>query len=405
MSSIKALVASLVTRLLTSQRLQGFRRKRFALKRRLTGSAAKVIYFHQPDDPYSVLLAAQLVKLKAAYRIELDCYVVPAPEASAAPDLARLMDWSRRDADRLAKQVATELPVTTQFSFLPLATPENLARGADHRKKLGHYLGATLYFEGEWYWGLDRLHYLEQRLQDDGLSVTASSPSAAAYAFAVPQLRFDEVKGVESRRPMIHFFCSLRSPYTYLAAAQVRKLAEHYGADLQLKFVLPMVMRGLPVPWVKRLYILRDAKREAIRLGVPFGSIVDPVGKPVEAGLALLHYAIPRGNGSAMLESFLEAVFAQGIDAGSSAGLLAIAQRAGLTSGDVQAALADVSWRAVAETNRNDMLTGGIWGVPSFCVNDRPLLWGQDRLWMLEEDVISELRSVVHRQGLSEGAP
>ena len=39
-----------------------------------------------------------------------------------------------------------------------------------------------------------------------------------------------------------------------------------------------------------------------------------------------------------------------------------------------------------------DMLARGIWGVPSFRVDESPLLWGQDRLWMLEEDLIAALR-------------
>ena len=30
-----------------------------------------------------------------------------------------------------------------------------------------------------------------------------------------------------------------------------------------------MVMRGLAVPWARRLYIMKDCKREAIRAGVP----------------------------------------------------------------------------------------------------------------------------------------
>jgi 2-hydroxychromene-2-carboxylate isomerase len=191
---------------------------------------------------------------------------------------------------------------------------------------------------------------------------------------------------------VIHFYCSLRSPYTYLAARQVRELANHYGAELRLRFVLPMVMRGLPVPLPKRLYILRDTKREADRLGQPFGSVVDPVGRPVENGLALLHAAIKTGQGSAFLESFLEGVFAQGLDASSVHGLEHIARRAGMSPADCTAALRDDAWRAAAETNRSDMLERGIWGVPSFRVNDMPVLWGQDRLWMLEEDLIAALR-------------
>lgn len=41
-----------------------------------------------------------------------------------------------------------------------------------------------------------------------------------------------------------------------------------------------MIMRGLPVPRAKRLYIVRNTKREAEALGLPFGPIADPVGGP-----------------------------------------------------------------------------------------------------------------------------
>jgi hypothetical protein len=101
-----------------------------------------------------------------------------------------------------------------------------------------------------------------------------------------------------------------------------------------------MVMRGLPVPLAKRLYILHDNQREAGRLGLPFGCVVDPVGEPTERGLALLHRAMALGRGPALAESFLQGVFADGIDAGSDAGLLLIANRAGLSAADVAAAAA-----------------------------------------------------------------
>lgn len=84
-------------------------------------------------------------------------------------------------------------------------------------------------------------------------------------------------------------------------------------------------------------------------------------------------------------------MFADGIDAGSDAGLTLIATRAGLSAADVAAALADDSWRAVAEANRADLFARGLWGVPSFRVDERPALWGQDRLWMLEQDLLQAL--------------
>ncbi len=387
--SLKFIIAGAVSQAITSSRLRAGRRALHSLRRSLQRTPATVLYFHQHDDPYSHLLAQQLPLLLQKFNIQLKCYAVPEPPESAAPDRRRLQSWSVRDAARLSQRWVFAKPADADGVDIPAPTPENLALGAALRDKLGHYLGAMLYFEGEWYWGVDRLHHLESRLYAAGL---AREQTERAFIVAPPALRYEVLSRRSPSKPDIHFFCSLRSPYTYLAAPQIRRLAEHYGATLHLRFVLPMVMRGLPVPWVKRLYILRDTKREAERLGVPFGKIVDPVGKPVEQGLAVLHYATAQGFGSKWLECFLSAVFAQGVDASVHANLLSMATQLGLSALDLKAALADEQWRSVAERNREEMLDGGIWGVPAFRVGDGPIYWGQDRLWMLEEDLLAALR-------------
>src|SRR5690606_7291870 len=44
---------------------------------------------------------------------------------------------------------------------------------------MGHYQGGMLRYEGEWYWGLDRLPLLVARLRDEGLELPdelANSP-------------------------------------------------------------------------------------------------------------------------------------------------------------------------------------------------------------------------------------
>jgi 2-hydroxychromene-2-carboxylate isomerase len=170
-------------------------------------------------------------------------------------------------------------------------------------------------------------------------------------------------------------------------------LADHYGADLQLRFVLPMVMRGLPVGFAKRKYILLDTKREAERLEMPFGNVVDPVGKPVEDGLAILHRAIARGRGIEFLSSFLSGAFAEGIDTHRPQALRGIALRAGLTDSDLEDAPNDPAWRTMAAVNREALLASGLWGVPSFRVVGYPSVWGQDRLWMIERDLLAATRT------------
>jgi len=86
---------------------------------------------------------------------------------------------------------------------------------------------------------------------------------------------------------VLEFFLSLRSPYTYIAMERSFDLSHRLPVDLVLRPVLPMVMRGLPVPREKQLYIVLDTKREAEDAGVPFGRVCDPVGRPVERCFSL----------------------------------------------------------------------------------------------------------------------
>ena len=133
----------------------------------------------------------------------------------------------------------------------------------------------------------------------------------------------------------------------------------------------------------------------ATALAVPDNSPLvlrlNPVGKPVERGYALLHRAMQAGKGVEFAQSFLQGVWADGLDAGTDAGLNAIAARTGFDTAWVQAALPDESWRAVAGANREDLLAMDLWGVPSFRVNNMPGHWGQDRLWATEQELRATL--------------
>jgi 2-hydroxychromene-2-carboxylate isomerase len=431
---IKQWLRSRGSALFTSRTYRNFHRARTALQRHLTAQPAVVHYFHQVDDPYSDLAARALPHLAKNYRINLVPHLVPAPDASAAPEPQRLMDWSLRDAHDLAHalnlgsppwQTALDANAVAQaqaalagisdpcqftktaanirhafnlltelqfleFDFNTLDIPATgntgaaLTEGKTLRDELGHYLGAMFYFEGEWYWGLDRLPYLEQRLQplkrnkDTSPFVTRLECSVAPAQHAPEQT---------AQRPLLDFYFSFRSPYSWIALPRVIEISKRYNAQLNLRFVLPMVMRGLPIPDAKRFYIVSDTKREAERVGLPFGLIADPVGKPTERGLAVLHFAIEQGKGEAFAVSFMRGVFAEGINARSDNGLLKLCLRAGISAEQMHAALADTQWRTVAEANREEMFTLGIWGVPAFRVNEGSAHWGQDRLWLLEQQL------------------
>jgi 2-hydroxychromene-2-carboxylate isomerase len=420
-----ALISRAFTAVLTSPSRRAASRTVLAWRRRVAGRPAVVRYFHDPADPYSHLAAQMLAALRARYNIVCTPYLVPAPDAGAAPDAGRLASWSLRDAAILAGAYGLAFPaqavlpdeaalsrfrrvlaaLLARDDFGPRAaeagalfwrgaqvpgelaseaeTEAALQQGAALRARLGHYLGATFHFEGEWYWGVGRLHFLEERLRAAGLDRVPDAPNLAP----IREISLGGPAG-SARGHVLHFFLSFRSPYTYIAVARARALATHYGCELRLRFVLPMVMRGLPVPVAKRIYITLDTKREAERLGLPFGVIADPVGVGVERGLAVLHHAIPAGKGEAFCQSFLQGAFAEGVDAASEAGLGLMAARAGIGAAEVAAALADTSWREVAERNRQELLASGLWGVPCFRVDEGEVFWGQDRLWKVEEGLL-----------------
>ena len=124
-------------------------------------------------------------------------------------------------------------------------------------------------------------------------------------------------------------------------------------------------------------------------MGMPFGRSVDPVGLGVERGMGVLARAMSLGKGEDFAESFLAGAFSEAIDATTDEGLMAMASRAGLSEADVKAGLADDGWKAMAESNRQELLSLDLWGVPSFRVGDLPGHWGQDRLWAVEQDLIA----------------
>lgn len=423
--SIKSwLMPAISQRLLSRERLLR-RRERFERIRAARAVPHVVHYFHQVDDPYSALVATLLPRFAARYDIDMAAHVVGSPPDNAAPERDKLIAYSRRDAQLLAQHwglqfhdsgaqpsrhalvrttarlvaaveagdfVALAGPLSASLwagapdeelvsAATLLSTSAHLGAAEALRKRLGHYLGATFHYGGEWYWGIDRLHHLERRLQAlgagragvDDLMFPPASDLQQAVAVANP--------------PPIDFFFSLRSPYSAIVAQRVFDLARLSGAQVRLRYLLPMAMRGLPVPLEKRRYISQDAAREAFVRGIPFGRLNDPLGRPTERGLALIPFAERAGKGQEFLLSFMRGVWAEGIDAGSERGLRKIVERAGLDWDEARLALKDEAWRQIAEQNRQEMFALGLWGVPSFKVRDTAV-WGQDRLWAVQQALL-----------------
>ena len=428
--SLERKFRSLILNLIFNPTLIRMQRWLSEKRRQLSGRPHVVSVFLQLDDPYSYILSHYLPSLAANYDIELRLYLSQARGGDYQPAPDMLAEYAVADCARLASELGIpfldkgKLPptehrvglsdtvaslfgtegfdeefrqalavfwrgdISAAASMSGAANVEGKASGviADSQKlqeNLGHYNAAMLHYAGEWFWGVDRLHYLLDRLDELG-AAKSDTPDPLLTSIKQAMKISLPVKPPAAARdlPPIEFFVSFRSPYSYIALQQTYAIADAFGIELKLRPVLPMVMRGMKVPRPKLLYIAKDTFREAGRRNVPFGKIADPVGRGAERCLAVFQYAESEHRAREFLVNAGTAIWAQGIDVASDEGMRKVTGRTGLFWPDVDAVMQSDDWREPIEANRESMMESGSWGVPTVRMGDF-ILWGQDRDWLL----------------------
>jgi 2-hydroxychromene-2-carboxylate isomerase len=63
---------------------------------------------------------------------------------------------------------------------------------------------------------------------------------------------------------------------------------------------------------------------------------------------------------------------------------------------EIKKDLGKKEWKKILDDNLKEMYDGNCWGVPSFKVtgenDENPFYqWGQDRIWLIEEEIIKRL--------------
>ncbi|MCW2959005.1 MAG: hypothetical protein JWP18_1808 [Solirubrobacterales bacterium] len=187
----------------------------------------------------------------------------------------------------------------------------------------------------------------------------------------------------------LDFFFSFRSPYSYLAAPRAFALPERFDVDVVFRGVIPMAMRGQAVPRSKRLHTLRDTKREALRLGMPFGRVHDPIGEGATRCLLVAAHAADEGRVREFVLAAGRAIWAEAVDVATDEGLRGVCEAAGLDWAGCAAALTDPGLRARVDGDTEAVAALGHWGVPILDFRGEPF-WGQDRI----EDLEAALRDV-----------
>ncbi len=297
-------------------------------------------------------------------------------EGFAEAFISALSVYWRGDTEGVARMLGRQQAENPETSIL-------IGKNQLLLRKMGHYNTATMHYAGEWYWGVDRLHYLLDMFETQKLNrFKETTPELASLQQAMQMNLPATAPDAASSLPVLEMFHSFRSPYSYLALARTFGIADAFGLKLKLRPVLPMAMRGMSVPKAKLLYIAQDANREAQRQKIPFGKISDPLGAGTERCIAAFYYAASQNREREFSRAAGQAIFAKAIDVSTDAGLAIVAERSGLFWPELKEALSDDSWREQTKKNCDDLTELGLWGVPSFRIGELAM-WGQDRDWLL----------------------
>ena len=248
------------------------------------------------------------------------------------------------------------------------AIKEELKKRTDEAIALGIFGAPAWVVDGKHlYWGQDRMGFVEGKPRDVAAPVSNGA------------------------KPKLDVYWDFSSPFAYLGSTQVAELAKRTGAQVTWR---PMLLGGLfkslggpDVPMslfsaAKQRYYAQDMNRWAEYWNVPFKF---PSNFPMNSVRALRVYlALPESARDAYREKVFRAYWAEDQNIAKDDVLAACI-------GD-EAVAKEAFANADSPEVKNSLRTAtehaaskGVFGAPTFVVDDRELFWGQDRIGLVEE--------------------
>jgi len=402
--------------------------------RKKEGRPHEVFYFHELLDPYSHITAQLINKFTSEYSVELVPLVVNEPPTKTVHEPSLYRKYCLTDAIRIAPFYEVEFPrdnlpndkivslaqrilcslekdefisriaeisslvwsgnelaleaLITAKTMSEETTLTTISNNEDKRDEVEAYMGSTFSYEGELYWGVDRLDHLEHRLKDLGLKRNEDSN----YVSKRKKTNTSDIPNQSNIE--LEFYPSLNSPYTSISLERIKLIQSTYPIKIITKPVLPMLMRNMTIPRYKARYIFRDTAREAKKYDVPFGKVISPLGKPAERAYSLFPWVDQQGQGFEYICRLMISSFRKAEDIGVNSYLKELLEDLGLDWNEAQKHLDTDNWKDELEKNRLIMYEGNSWGVPTFRLVDGDktfTTWGQDRIWLIEEEIIKRL--------------
>lgn len=302
--------------------------------------------------------------------------ILSAPEAQWHALIARLYAayWEHKQdiADpQVLAQIAQEFGLDLSRTQEP-AIKAKLKANTDEALERGVF-GVPAFFlegdpEGAFYWGQDRVHFLEK-------------------ALGGPQ-HFQPQPPSPVGEEELHWYFDFSSPFGYLSSLRVREIAAAAGVRLVPKpFLLGALFKQIGTPMIpmatfpppKVRYLARDLKCWAAWWGGPFVfTKTFPLRTVLPLRVALLE--------EAAIQPLYKAAWADNRDIGQPQVVHAVLSEASLDADALIAGTQDPGIKQRLKDNTAEAQALGVPGVPTFKLPSGELVWGQDRM-----DVVASL--------------
>jgi 2-hydroxychromene-2-carboxylate isomerase len=197
---------------------------------------------------------------------------------------------------------------------------------------------------------------------------------------------------------IVRFFFGIGSRYSYLAATQVPRLAREAGVHFDWRAIHSPELIAIAGPDPFRAenrrgqydaaYRTSDATRWARYYGVAYR---EPPWPEIDWRLLALGAVAAEtlGAGEAFALCLFNACFVEARAPRSKDAVIELAPEAGLSMTALAGALESSATAERHGKNLDAARSAGAFGVPSFVLDDGQLFWGQDRLPLLRQAILS----------------
>jgi len=193
--------------------------------------------------------------------------------------------------------------------------------------------------------------------------------------------------------PIIDYYLSLNSPWTFLGGQRFLDLRDAHGFTVRTKptkFAEVFAKTGgLPLPKrapERQAYRMMELKRWREFLGIPL--VLEPEHFPADetTGARLVIGAQEQGLDAARLALEIgRELWERDHTISEEAALKTATRRAGIDYEELSGAMAeDDALDALWTANTKEAVDRGVFGAPSYVLEDGEIFWGQDRLELLK---------------------